>query len=208
MFLVGNGDDPHTGPPGGDHPNDRIFENNAAAGFDTEIPGGPQKDRGVRFSVSLVERRAPDGKPVENAQPFECGVDQSGTGGGGDRRATTDGLDDVQCMADTGHGCTLATHQLEHPVLDTGLHLGRRRAFPRATLEPQGDDGVAAHTHRRTAVVIGQIEADSGEDFSLGLPPQGLRIDQKSVKVEDCRPVVRCHPPVPLVPPQMRIVVL
>jgi len=72
---------------------------------------------------------------------------------------------------------------------------------------PKGHDRIASHTHGAAAVIIGQHQADFGEDLSFSLPPQRLGIDQKAVKIEDCsaetgfqnrhsRPALTPNPPI------------
>jgi hypothetical protein len=46
---------------------------------------------------------------------------------------------------------------------------------------------VDAQAHGLAHVVLAQLESERSEDLDLGLAPEGLRIDQQPVEVEDDR---------------------
>ena len=83
------------------------------------------------------------------------------------------------------HRHAVMPHHLDHTRHDDLRHPRRGRIVPRLARVPEGDRFVDPQAHRLLAVAVLEVQADGREGRPLGAAPEGLRIDQHAVHVED-----------------------
>ena len=139
------------------------------------------------FAQRLPLGRVPGRHGLGDAQPVQGGLDDHGVGaradGHGDPRPSAQ-VDEGACA---GHGLAFGLDQLGHPGGDGPLGLGRGHPLPRMTVPPVAHGVVDAQAHGLAGLLLGEMQAERGEDLHLGPAPERLGVDQQAVEVEHHR---------------------
>jgi hypothetical protein len=95
------------------------------------------------------------------------------------------GLDEVEGFQHPGLGLPLLQDERDHLIQDALYYLFLAGAAPGADPVPVGHQLIDAHPYGGVAVLLGVEVAQFGEDGHLCPLPEGFRVDQNTIHIED-----------------------